>query len=125
MPDADLERAVRRLIDEADVAQVVLRYADAIDRREFERVTPLFAPDGFVRGTSFEGPVAEYLPQLYEGVRGFGATQHFMGNQLRRVDGDRGTHRELLRGEPLRRRGRRPRDAHHRGAIRRRARTSR
>ena len=41
-----------------------------------------------MRGTSFQGPVAEYLPQLFDGVRSFGATQHFMGNQLRRVDGD-------------------------------------
>ena len=87
-PEVDLASAVQRLIDEADVAQVVLRYADGLDRREFERVTALFVPEGSVRGTTFEGPATEYLAQLYDSVRSFGATQHFMGNQLRRVDGD-------------------------------------
>jgi hypothetical protein len=83
-----MEVAVRRLVDEADVSQVILRYADGLDRREFERVWACFAPDAYVIGSAFSGPLPEYLPQLLEGVRSFGATQHFMGNQLRTVAGD-------------------------------------
>lgn len=85
----DTEAALRRLIDEADVSQVILRYADGLDRRDFDQVWACFAPDADVVGSSFSGPLGEYLPRLLEGVRTFGATQHFMGNQLRSVDGDR------------------------------------
>jgi ketosteroid isomerase-like protein len=84
----DMESAVRRLIDESDVSQVILRYADGIDRRNFDQVWECFAPDAHVDGSAFSGPLDEYLPRLLDGVRSFGATQHFMGNQLRSVDGD-------------------------------------
>jgi ketosteroid isomerase-like protein len=84
----DVENSVRRLIDEADVARIVLSYADAIDRREFERVTALFAPDAHIVGTFGEGPVADYLPQLFGRVNEFGATQHLIANQIVTVGGD-------------------------------------
>jgi hypothetical protein len=89
MSDFDAEAALRRLVDEADVSQVILRYADGVDRRQFDQVWDCFAPDAYVSGSSFSGPLAEYLPRLLEGVQSYGATQHFMGNQLRTVDGDR------------------------------------
>jgi len=89
MSDFDAEAALRRLVDEADVSQVILRYADGVDRRRFDQVWDCFAPDAYVSGSSFSGPLNEYLPKLLEGVQSFGATQHFMGNQLRTVDGDR------------------------------------
>jgi len=87
--DFDVEAAVRRLVDEGDVSQVILRYADGIDRRQFDRVWECFSPDAYVSGSSFSGPLHEYLPRLLEGVQSFGATQHFMGNQLITVEGDR------------------------------------
>jgi SnoaL-like domain len=86
--DFDRDAALRRLIDEADVAQVILRYADGLDRRDFDQVWQCFAPDAYVNGSSFSGALSDYLPQLLEGVRGFGCTQHVMANQLRTVDGD-------------------------------------
>jgi hypothetical protein len=84
----DTGGALRRVIDEIDVSQVILRYADGVDRRDFDQVSQCFAPDAYVTGTSFSGPLAEYFPRLVDGVRAFGATQHFMGNQLRTVNGD-------------------------------------
>ena len=84
----ETDRLVRRLVDEADVAKVILRYADGIDRRNFDQVWACFAPDAHCKGSAFEGPLSEYLPNLLKGVENFGATQHFMGNQLREVDGD-------------------------------------
>lgn len=88
MSDIDLEATLRRLLDEADVAQVILRYADGLDRRNFDEVWRCFAPDAYVTGSAFSGTVSDYLPRLIEGVRSFGATQHLMANQLRRVDDD-------------------------------------
>lgn len=89
MSTLDPEAALRRLVDEADVAQVILRYADGIDRRDFDQVRACFRPNAVVEGSSFSGPLADYLPKLLEGVRSFGSTQHLMANQLRSVDGDR------------------------------------
>jgi hypothetical protein len=86
--DADVERLVRRVADELDVARVMLNYARGLDRRQFELVWACFAPDAHVEGTSFSGPVATYLPTLLAGVETFGRTMHFVGNQLREVDGD-------------------------------------
>jgi hypothetical protein len=88
MTPAELEGAVRRLIDESDVAKVILNYARGIDRRDFDLVRSCFAPDAYVKGSSFSGPVSEYLPTLLGGVERFGSTMHFKGNQLREVDGD-------------------------------------
>jgi hypothetical protein len=88
MTPAELEAGVRRLIDEADVAKVILRYAKGIDSRDFDLVWSCFAPDAYCKGSSFEGPLDQYLPNLLKGVEGFGRTMHFMGNQLREVDGD-------------------------------------
>ena len=85
----DVEATILRLAAESEVAKVILRYADGVDRRNFDQVWACFAPDANVKGSSFGGPLSEYLPRLLEGVRAFGATQHFMGNQLREVDGDR------------------------------------
>jgi hypothetical protein len=88
MTPAELEAAVSRLVDESDVAKVILRYARGIDRRDFDLVWSCFAPDAYVKGSSFEGPLSDYLPNLLAGVEHFGRTMHFMGNQLREVDGD-------------------------------------
>jgi SnoaL-like domain len=88
MSEFDRDAALRRLLDEADVAQVILRYADGLDRRNFDQVGECFAPDAYVTGSAFSGTLSDYLPRLIDGVQSFGATQHLMGNQLRSVDGD-------------------------------------
>lgn len=90
-PDDDtaaMTAMLRRVADEADVAKVILRYAQGIDRRDFDQVRACFAPDARVEGTQHSGPVSDYLPKLLAGVETFPATMHFMGNQLREVDGD-------------------------------------
>ncbi len=88
MSEFDRDAALRRLLDEADVSQVILRYADGLDRRDFNQVGECFARDAYVTGSAFSGTLSDYLPRLIDGVQSFGATQHLMGNQLRSVDGD-------------------------------------
>lgn len=83
------ESIVRRLAAESAVGQVILRYAHGLDRRDFAMVWECFLPDARVEGTSFGGPVRTYLPRLLDGVRAYPRTMHFVGNQLREVDGDR------------------------------------
>lgn len=88
MTSPDTTSALARLVDEAEVARVILRYARGLDRREFADVWSCFAPDAHVRGTRFEGALEVYLPQLLEGVRAFAKTIHFIGNQWLEVYGD-------------------------------------
>ncbi|WP_165968905.1 nuclear transport factor 2 family protein [Actinomadura sp. KC06] len=83
-----IEATVRRLAAESGAGQVILRYARGLDRRDFDMVWDCFHPDAHVEGTSFGGPLRSYLPRLLDGVRSYPRTMHFMGNQLREVDGD-------------------------------------
>jgi hypothetical protein len=86
--ETETNARLRRLEDDAELAKVVLRYASGIDTRKFERVWECFAPGAEVVGTMFSGVVEEYLPRLLERVSSYGSTMHFMGNQLREIDGD-------------------------------------
>jgi 3-phenylpropionate/cinnamic acid dioxygenase small subunit len=85
---ADLAAAVQSLVDDRAVAQIMINYARGIDRRDWDLVRSCFADDAYVQGTQFGGPRDEYLDILLPGVAHYPATQHFIGNQLRQVDGD-------------------------------------
>jgi hypothetical protein len=87
---ADLAAAVQRLTDELDLQRVMVNYARGIDRRNWDLVRSCFTADAYVHGTSFEGPLDTYLDILRPGVEHFPSTQHFIGNQLRELDGDKG-----------------------------------
>ncbi|CAN5275989.1 hypothetical protein BH09ACT6_BH09ACT6_23630 [soil metagenome] len=86
-----VEEELGRLRDEAAVSEVILHYARGLDQRRFEEVWRCFDADGYMIGTVGEGPVREYLPRLLDRVKTYGSTMHFLGNQLRTVDGDRAT----------------------------------
>jgi hypothetical protein len=51
-------------------------------------VTACFAPDAQIKGIAFGGTREEYLGLQQESRNGYAATQHFVGNQLREIDGD-------------------------------------
>jgi hypothetical protein len=87
---ADLATTVQRLVDDAAASQIMLDYARGIDRRDWALVRSCFTDDATVAGTSFGGPLDEYLATLLPGVARFGCTQHFIGNQRRLIDGDTG-----------------------------------
>jgi len=85
---ADLAATVRHLVDDLAVSQIMINYARGIDRRDWDLVRSCFADDAYIEGTQFGGPRDDYLAVLLPGVAHFPATQHFIGNQLRQVDGD-------------------------------------
>jgi hypothetical protein len=86
----DLGAVVQHLVDDAAASRIMIDYARGIDRRDWALVRSCFADDATVSGTSFGGPLDEYLDILLPGVARFGSTQHFIGNQRREIDGDRG-----------------------------------
>jgi hypothetical protein len=87
---ADLVAAVQRLTDELAMQRVMVNYARGIDRRNWGLVRSCFTADAYVHGTSFEGSLDTYLDILRPGVEHFPSTQHFIGNQLRELNGDTG-----------------------------------
>jgi hypothetical protein len=63
----------------------MLRYARAIDERDWARVTALFLPDGVVEGTRFSDDVPAYLQKLFASLDPYSSTMHAMHNQY--IDG--------------------------------------
>jgi hypothetical protein len=81
--------AVQVLADRDEIHDVVMRYADGVDRRDMERVRACFAPDlevdGWGGGFADRDSMIEYI----SGVAIFHTTMHMFGNQYIEVDGDR------------------------------------
>jgi hypothetical protein len=86
-----IEEMVRELWDRAQVAELPMRYARGVDRRDWELVRACFSDNAFVDGTRSTGPVDEYLAELRPGVERWAGTMHVMANQLVSIEGDRGS----------------------------------
>ena len=80
--------AIRRLQDRAAIRDVVVRYADGVDRRDFDQVGRCFAPDvhGEFGGEDRVGRDA--LIDFIRGVSHFHTTMHFMSGSLIEIHGD-------------------------------------
>jgi hypothetical protein len=86
MTDADLATTVQWLRDRELISALPQRYAHGLDTRDFERARAVFRDDCMVKGSRAEGPIDPYWEGLREGVLGFDATMHFMGNQYVEVE---------------------------------------
>ena len=94
-PDPGVSAAMARIVDEHAVQAVLVRYASALDTRDWARLRTCFTPDavatyeaiGEVHGyASIEGLVRRVLEPL-------AATQHIVSNVEVSLDGDRATAR--------------------------------
>lgn len=87
----DAEPAVRLLLDRAAVHDVQMRYAAAVDRRDWDLLDGCFDPDvkavGWKTREGFTGRAE--LTAFIRGVANFSMTMHMMSNELVAVDGDR------------------------------------
>ncbi|HXY91418.1 MAG TPA: nuclear transport factor 2 family protein [Acidimicrobiia bacterium] len=81
--------AVQLLLDREEIHDVVMRYADGVDRRDMTRVRDCFAPD--VEVADWGGGFADRDSMItyISGVAVFEMTMHMFGNQYIAVDGDR------------------------------------
>ncbi|MFA5938047.1 MAG: nuclear transport factor 2 family protein [Sinimarinibacterium sp.] len=88
--------ALQRLADRIELKDLVVRYANAIDRRDFEALDSVFTPDAWIDYRAMggvDGPypaVKKWLPQA---LQHFPAYMHFVGNCGFTIDGDRATGR--------------------------------
>ncbi|CAG2158608.1 nuclear transport factor 2 family protein [Cupriavidus numazuensis] len=79
MPDPESIEAIRTL---------AYRYAQAVDRREFARLTALFTPDAKLSGPGFHLDGAQAIAEGMSALGNYNATQHHVHHQLVDVDGD-------------------------------------
>ena len=103
--------AVQLLADRAEIHDVMMRYAAAVDRRDWQLLEDCFVPDLVVLGWG-DGKFKNRadLLEFIKGVAYFHTTMHMMGNQFIEVDGDTGAmdtyamlthHHDGPDGEPL------------------------
>ena len=82
------------LIQRAVISDLLDDYADGIDRRDFEQVAGLFAPDARLDYSSSGAPVGtrdEVIAWLQTSLGAVALTQHLLTNRRIRIDGDAAT----------------------------------
>lgn len=86
--------ALQALLDREAVANVIKRYAKAIDTRDWALLKTVFTEDVEADFRSFGGREVQKGRETWVGIvkgtiSGLDATQHFTGNHVAEVDGDR------------------------------------
>jgi ketosteroid isomerase-like protein len=96
--DSRLLLESRRLLDRQELADLLTRYAAAIDQKNLDAMRALFVPDveavGFGRET-LQG-VDAWIAFVSRQIARFHATQHMLGPQLVEIDGDEASARTDL-----------------------------
>ncbi len=88
--------ALQRLADRVELNDLVVRYANAIDTRNFERLDTVFTADAYIDYRAMggiDGPyltVKAWLPQALQSFPGY---MHMVGNAEFDIQGDRATGR--------------------------------
>lgn len=78
-----------RFMAQQEVRDVVLRYCRGIDRMDWDLVRSCYHPDATDDHGDFRGNVDEFIAYIQQGLPRFDRTQHFVGNILVEIDGDR------------------------------------
>ena len=102
------ERAVQKLLDRAAIADLILRYARAVDRKDWDQVRACFAPDAYVDYGRFQGGAVEVFGNIRKAFKVFEHTMHFMEPRIIEIAGDEATtetygiayHRMVHEGKP-------------------------
>ena len=81
---------LQRLLDEAAIRRVMVRYAQGVDRRDFELTGTCFALNAFASYPgSWEGTGRAEIVKFLDIAKQYEATMHFIGNQTIEIVGDR------------------------------------
>ena len=90
--------SIDELADKLAIQELVFDYADAIDRREFDRLDNIFVPDAVIDYTAMGGPRGSYpeIKQFLEdAMPNFNAYYHLNANVRTWLDGDRASGRVM------------------------------
>ena len=80
---------VQDLLDRAAIHDVLVRYAQSVDRRDATLMTACFTPDAHADYGYFKGDPPTFIDAICTGVARYANTMHFLGNQLVELAGDR------------------------------------
>jgi hypothetical protein len=88
---------VQRLLDEAAVRKVHLRYCRGIDRRDWELVEACYHPGAVEYHGPYNGDIRGFIAFAREALEACDSVTHFTGNQLVEIDGDTAWHEAYCR----------------------------
>lgn len=85
----------QEISDHIEIQQLMIRYANAIDKRQWDRLDSVFTPDAFIDYSAMAGGKKGDYPfikqWLSEALGHFRSYQHLIGNTEVQIDGDRAT----------------------------------
>ena len=85
-----MEAALQRVVDEAAIKDVHLRYCRGIDRMDWDLVRSAYHPEAVDDHGPFKGSVEEFIDWVSALLtKGFQTWTHFAGQQMVRIEGDR------------------------------------
>ena len=90
---------LRELRDRLAINDLLVRYAWAIDTKDWDTLDIVFTPDAkidYTRTGGIAGSLAEIKPWLAESLAAFPATQHLLSNSQVTIDGDTATARTAV-----------------------------
>ena len=87
----ELETIVRQIADREAIAQVIVRLARAIDRRDKALLDDCFHTDATDDHGIFKGTAREFSDWVMPQLAVYERTQHIIANQLIALDGDTAT----------------------------------
>jgi hypothetical protein len=86
--DPDLARALDELRSRAEIAEVVMRYCRAFDRRDEAMLRGCFHPDATHEHGAFRGLSSDFCTQGLEMVAKLALTHHQLGQISMEIDGE-------------------------------------
>ena len=75
-----MDLKLRKLVDEAEIRQVHIRYCRGIDRMDWALVRSCYHPDAIDRHGAYEGGVEGFIEWAEKLLPDFESTMHFTGN---------------------------------------------
>jgi 3-phenylpropionate/cinnamic acid dioxygenase small subunit len=87
------------LADRLAINDLLVRYAWAIDTKDWDALDDVFTPDAHIDYTAtggIAGTLAEIKPWLAQSLAAFPATQHLLANSQVTIDGDTATARTAV-----------------------------
>lgn len=89
-----VDALIRKLADEADIRQTVVRYCWAVDHLDREALESVFFPDATASlGRGLQRGLEEIWDRLRVVLAPLTASQHIVGSHIIDIDGDRAEHR--------------------------------
>ena len=86
-----MSAALQQLVDRIALQDLVIAYANAIDRRDFDALDEVFTADAYIDYRAMggiEGPYPSVKAWLPEALGHFSAYMHLTGNAAFEIDGD-------------------------------------